>query len=49
LINMSELPNAVAQAAAATALVPALVLQELSVHSLPMSEPSSVVMVDAAG
>ena len=46
---MSALPNAVAQAAAATAYVPASVLHEFVAHSLPMRLPSSVVMLLAGG
>src|ERR1700734_947622 len=46
---MSALPNAVAQAAAATAFVPAIVVQSLSEHSRPIRLLSSVVTVLAAG
>ncbi len=46
---MSALPSAVAQAAAATAFVPAIVLHELVVQSFPMRVVSSPVTVAAAG
>ena len=46
---MSALPNAVAQAAAATAYVPGSVLHEFVAQSLPMRLVSSVVMVLAGG
>ena len=46
---MSALPNAVAQAAAATACVPASVLQSLSEHSLVIRLLNSLVMLLAGG
>jgi hypothetical protein len=46
---MSALPKAVAQAAAATAYVPWLVVHEFVVQRLPMRVASSFVIVAAAG
>ncbi len=46
---MSALPNAVAQAAAATALVPCAVVHEFVVHSVCIRVLNSVVTVEAAG
>jgi hypothetical protein len=46
---MSALPNAVAQAAAATAYVPGSVVHEFVTHSLPMRLLSSVVTLAEFG
>jgi hypothetical protein len=46
---MSALPRAVAQAAAATAFVPAADVQSLSEHKRPIRLVSSLVMLEAAG
>jgi hypothetical protein len=49
LINMSELPRAAAQAAAATDFTRGSELQAVDAQSLPTNELSSAVTVDANG